>query len=919
MSTSSGEISAEKTQEDVSASTAVEKSPEDDDEPYDDDNYYCEKCQCCFWSQCEVHGPPVFALDFPCSVGTPQRALLTLPAGLVVGRSRVKESSLGIFNQGQVVPVGMHFGPYSGETTSEEEALKSVYSWVIVRGKKHYEFIDATRDTHSNWMRYVMCSRSNREQNLVAFQQGGRVLFRCCAPIRPGEELLVWYAEEYARGLGLTWDQLWHHKRSSTYTNTDNGSSLTLPCPYCQFSFPAKSYLQTHVRRSHAEQYQNFLETHPVESEFEEVDPRLDLDICLLGSDVPPSSQMEPTTGTGQQGSESLIGRAPCQSETSDQSQPSNGLRCWKRMSDSDWSKDTSSASMSINDKGHSCPRCGRTFARAYHLKRHVNSVHDPDKLYWYRKRKSSNPRKHLPNPETETEEEDDEEEEAEERAGADGDEVRAPMEVYPCARCFIAFMSLQSLQEHMELQHAQGQGQRSDATEEPGDPSDPPYEPPVRKHNTRRGAVQAPAQKRGRGRPRTRTLGPTRPTQPKQKRPQKVQQGDGDSEPPPGAQTFICSQCGEACGDGVTATSHGCRAQTPAAPPLPQHGTQHGTDTQLTCGECQGMFADAASLRSHGCVQVGEGPYSCAQCSLRFSQPSNLRRHQRSVHAMVKPYCCGPCGKFYTQASGLRRHQEGRQHKGRRTACAKANANANASANASTAVTPIITTAATIYSCSYCQFSFTAQRYLHKHVKRHHPAEFIQAQEGSEGEGGEVGYGLGDAEELARISQSCPQCEKTFFSVKGFKSHHCFRRGKRACPCHVCGKRFSNVYSLRQHERTHTGERPYACPHCPKSFAVYGQLNVHLRTHTGERPYLCAQCGEGFRQSGDLKRHEQKHLGVRPHACPQCPKSFSRPQSLRAHLQIHSGMRLFHCTQCSKAFTRKYHLTRHLHKMHSS
>ena len=65
-----------------------------------------------------------------------------------------------------------------------------------------------------------MCSRSNREQNLVAFQQGGRLLFRCCSPIRLGQELLVWYSEEYARHLGLTWDQLWDNKLSSSGSNT---------------------------------------------------------------------------------------------------------------------------------------------------------------------------------------------------------------------------------------------------------------------------------------------------------------------------------------------------------------------------------------------------------------------------------------------------------------------------------------------------------------------------------------------------------------------------------------------------------------------------------------------------------------------------------------------------------------------------
>lgn len=164
-----GETSVE-IQEGILAAVAEEESPEEE-ETYDNDDYCklhasptiscscrlqidyiydlikegsssdafsvltsltdCDKCKSSFKTQCEVHGPPVFALDSSTPMGTLQRALLTLPAGLVVGRSRVKEGSLGIFNQGQVVPVGIHFGPYDGEVTSEEEALKSGYSWVV--------------------------------------------------------------------------------------------------------------------------------------------------------------------------------------------------------------------------------------------------------------------------------------------------------------------------------------------------------------------------------------------------------------------------------------------------------------------------------------------------------------------------------------------------------------------------------------------------------------------------------------------------------------------------------------------------------------------------------------------------------------------------------------------------------------------
>jgi len=115
-----------------------------------------------------------------------------------------------------------------------------LFSLQIYRGNHQYSYIDTERDTHSNWMklvllcsfvvycslciyfvvvsilclhlRFVVCSMSETEQNLVAFQQNGRILFRCCRPISPGQEFRVWYAEEYAQGLGTLWDKIWNKK-----------------------------------------------------------------------------------------------------------------------------------------------------------------------------------------------------------------------------------------------------------------------------------------------------------------------------------------------------------------------------------------------------------------------------------------------------------------------------------------------------------------------------------------------------------------------------------------------------------------------------------------------------------------------------------------------------------------------------------
>ncbi|KAJ8391811.1 hypothetical protein AAFF_G00085830 [Aldrovandia affinis] len=71
-----------------------------------------------------------------------------------------------------------------------------------------HKFIEHAR------LRSIYCG-NEEEQNLVAFQYRGSILYRCFKPILPGRELLVWHGEEYAKDLGITFDYLWSNKCSA--------------------------------------------------------------------------------------------------------------------------------------------------------------------------------------------------------------------------------------------------------------------------------------------------------------------------------------------------------------------------------------------------------------------------------------------------------------------------------------------------------------------------------------------------------------------------------------------------------------------------------------------------------------------------------------------------------------------------------
>ncbi|XP_072166278.1 LOW QUALITY PROTEIN: uncharacterized protein [Diadema setosum] len=196
-------------------------------------------------------------------------------------------------------------------------------------------------------------------------------------------------------------------------------------------------------------------------------------------------------------------------------------------------------------------------------------------------------------------------------------------------------------------------------------------------------------------------------------------------------------------------------------------------------CKFCPKTFLKRAYALSHVKLRhTNKSKYQCSVCHKNFETKNRYTIHMRK-HSNDRPYKCQLCPRTFSSESALNNHQV--EH-----------------------------TDAKPFRCEPCNKGFRLKSLLQNHIGRiHRPPE---------------------------LSHKCNLCGKGFATLYSLSLHERRHMGYRPHVCEYCGKGFTSKHSLQCHHRLHTGERPFKCKDCGKSFTVNHHLDEHrLSMHSGQ------------------------------------------------------------------------------------
>lgn len=123
---------------------------------------------------------------------------------VVIKKSTIPQAGMGAYAKHDMEKFTV-LGKYAGKRITAEEFDEkyetmddSAYVWSLEDSNDEIiGYIDGKDPKQSNWLRYVNCPSKKRQENVKAIQQDYDIVYYTLRKIRAGEELFVYYGDEY--------------------------------------------------------------------------------------------------------------------------------------------------------------------------------------------------------------------------------------------------------------------------------------------------------------------------------------------------------------------------------------------------------------------------------------------------------------------------------------------------------------------------------------------------------------------------------------------------------------------------------------------------------------------------------------------------------------------------------------------------
>lgn len=324
-----------------------------------------------------------------------------------------------------------------------------------------------------------------------------------------------------------------------------------------------------------------------------------------------------------------------------------------------------------------------------------------------------------------------------------------------------------------------------------------------------------------------------------------------------------------------------------------------------LQCQVCDDRFNDVTDLRNHlwevHCARSKpEKPFISEklQCELctnvlpdEESLASHLKWHERnpilSNGAAGKreqaPAQCDLCGKFYSSIANLRKHKK--RHKAASSMGGSSRGRKRWSFNDG-------------FACDVCRKIFASRMILSKHKSVAHPVTTKKPGNASKATTSNNRKAPTTVNNYVKLPVSSPPKRN---------SNPVLEDIKKSIVCNLCGKTMADIRILVKHRQVvhkitndtnfgldanHASSPQVSCTACPKFFTNVANMRQHYtKVHgssAGDRAtrYRCSLdgCNFAFETLTAKRTHEKSHANV-VYTCALCPRQSLSPSSMASHM----------------------------------